>query len=277
MKTVFFGSSRFILPVITTLNEEFELSLVVTTDCLPTDSVPAYCTFAKIPYISVNKFDKPAIDTIKEIGAEVGVLGYFGVLLPKEVLNLFPKGIINIHPSLLPKYRGSTPVQTAIINSDSTSGVTIIKLDEELDHGPILLQKDEPILPTDTAESLYQKYNIVGAQLLPNAIRKYLKGELVTKEQDHSKATYTNQLKRQDGFIDLQNPPSPEIVDRMIRAYYPWPGTWTKLKVKSSKFKVLKLLPNKMVQLEGKGPVDLETFYRGYPEARSTIEKLFEA
>ena len=139
LKIIFFGASKFVIPLIEMLNKNFDLALVVTTERNPLDAVPNFCQKNNISYISVKTISE-ALDRIKKENAQLGVLAYFGLLLPKELLNIFPKGILNIHPSLLPKYRGATPVQTAILNGDLGTGVTIIKLDEELDHGPILAQ-----------------------------------------------------------------------------------------------------------------------------------------
>src|SRR5260370_6194347 len=118
------------------LHTNFELALVVTTETDLTDTVPTYCQQNNIPYLSIKKLDSSVQERIKKESAPVAVLGYFGILLPQEALKIFQKGILNIHPSLLPKYRGTTPVQSAILNGDSETGVTIIKLDSQMDHGP---------------------------------------------------------------------------------------------------------------------------------------------
>jgi methionyl-tRNA formyltransferase len=189
-------------------------------------------------------------------------------------LNIFPKGIINIHPSLLPKYRGPTPVQTAILNGDNTTGLTIIKLDEQVDHGPILAQRKEPILENDTAESLYERLFKLSASSIVSTIELYLKGKIELRKQNHAKATFTKRLSREDGHIDLQNPPAKEIFDRMIRAYDPWPGVWTKWKMENGKWKIVKFLPEKKIQVEGKKLMSYKDFVNGYPEAKDLIKKL---
>src|SRR3989344_6174110 len=154
-KIIFFGSSKFVIPIIKVLKQNFDITIVVTTECELTDTVPFYCKKQGIPFLSVQQFNNETIQQLKEQKAPVAALAYFGLILPGNILNIFPKGIFNIHPSLLPKYRGPTPVQTAILNDDIETGVTIIKLDKEVDHGPILNQVTEPILPDDTAETLY--------------------------------------------------------------------------------------------------------------------------
>lgn len=206
--------------------------------------------------------------------ADLGVVAAYGRILTKNELKTPKYGCINVHPSLLPKYRGPTPVQTAILNGDKETGVTIIKLDEEVDHGPILAQVKEPVFSTDTSESLYKRLFEKGAQLLPAVLKKYRNGRLMPKEQNHPKATYTKPLTRADGYIDISDTISPERLERMIRAYHPWPGVYTKLKMKNEKLKNIKFLPEQKIQVEGKKPMSYKDFLNGYPEAREIIEKL---
>src|SRR3989344_935465 len=134
---IFFGSSSHVIPIIETLNKNFDLKLVVTTenplqgDALQNYPVAKYCVENKIPYLSVSNLSNPSlISHLSSLNSAVGVLADFGLFIPKEILNAFPKGIINIHPSLLPRYRGPTPVQTAILNGEKITGVSIMKLDD---------------------------------------------------------------------------------------------------------------------------------------------------
>lgn len=276
LKTVFFGSSKFVIPIIETLKDNFKLSLVITTERELNSPIVSYCKMHKLHYYIVLEYRKQKNEIIKIIQstkATLGVLASFGAIIPNEVLNLFPHGIINIHPSLLPKYRGPTPVQTAILNGDKTTGVTIIKLDEQVDHGPILAQKKELIEKNDTAESLYERLFKLSASSIVDTIELYLKGKIKLIKQNHDKATFTKKLSRVDGHINLQNPPSPKILDRMVRAYYPWPSTWTELRIKNHELRI-KFLPEKKIQVEGKKPMSYKDFINGYPEARGLIEKL---
>jgi len=241
--------------------------------------------------IKISKIISPnmmlRIITAKEKKPEVGILASFGAIVPKEILN-FPKhGILNIHPSLLPKYRGPSPAQTAILNGKKQTGVTIIRMDEQIDHGPIVAQIIEEILPTDTSESLYFRLFSAGAEVLKTILPAYLGGRIRLREQTHSQATYTKKLTREDGFIPPEKikmateGTNANLVDRQIRAYYPWPGTWTNLKLKtenskpsSKRLKILKAhlegkkLVLDQVQLEGKKPVSFGQFCEGYPEAK---------
>jgi len=285
MNIVFFGSSKYILPILEVLRKNFALSLVLTTenpnltlqgDALQNYPVVKYCIENKIPYRSVtNLSDQNLKSLIINLKSPVAVLADFGLIIPKEILNVFPKGIINIHPSLLPKYRGPTPVQTAILTGDKITGVTIIKLDDKIDHGPLLRQEKEKILDTDTADILYKRLFEKGANLLPKILTEYLNGSLKLQTQNHKEATFTKALTRQDGFIDLSKLKI-ENLKLKISAYYPWPGVWTKWKMKNGKWKILKFLPNNKLQVEGKKPVSYKDFLNGYPQLKQQLRKLLE-
>jgi len=265
MKIVFFGASKYVIPLIEMLNSNFDLVLVVTTELNPNDTIPSFCKKNNIPCLSVKTI-ADSLEEIKAKNAELGVLAYFGLLLPKELLNTFPKGILNIHPSILPKYRGATPVQTAILNGDSETGVTIIKLDEELDHGPILAQEKEKVLSNDTTATLHDKLFTKGTDMLKKLIPEHIEGKIKLQDQKHDEASFTERdLTRQHGYFDINNPPSKEKLDRMIRAYYPWPGVWSKMQI-GDKEKIVKFLPENKLQVEGKKPVSLKDFLNGYPD-----------
>jgi len=231
MKTIFFGGSKYVIPILDVLKNNFELSLVVTSDKMSNDSVPAFCIKNNVEWISPTKIDHNLIEKIKNVNAEFAALADFGLIIPQEFLNIFPKGILNIHPSLLPKYRGPTPVQTAILNGDKITGVSLIKLDNQIDHGPIVSQKEELIRESDTSESLYLKLFKTGAELLEKDARKYLENEIKTTPQDDHRATFSEILTRDKGEIRFDNPPPPELLKRMVRAYYPWPGAWGELMI----------------------------------------------
>lgn len=274
--TIFFGAASFVLPVIEFLQETYDLKLVVTTEKKNTDAVPTYCKQHSIPYIVVNtKQDLLAIsEKLQSIQASFAVLANFGVIIQQTTIAIFPKGIVNIHPSLLPLYRGTTPAQTALILGAAITGVSIMLLDEKWDQGPILGQEKEVILANDTALTLYNRLFAKGSAVLEAVLPAYLSGELQPIEQDHTKATYTKMLTRGSGYIDSNKETSPVLFDRTIRAYYPWPGVWTKWQMKNGKEKIVKFLPNKIIQVEGKKSMSYKDFMNGYPEGRKFLEKL---
>lgn len=276
-KIIFFGSDQYSLLVLNQLvsDERFKLKAVVThtSPCL----VETYAKILfEVKFTTAKKFDKKFLDRTKKLKPDVGVLASFGKILPKEILEIPKHGILNIHPSLLPKYRGPSPVQTAILNGDQETGVTIIKMDEKVDHGPILSQFKEEIRPDDTAESLYERLFTAGAKVLTTILPSYLEGKIELRKQDDSQATFTQKLSRDNGKIDWKK--SDAFNERFIRAMFPWPGSWTEVQLKKEK-KRLKILKSHLetdkvvldkVQLEGKKTVTWKQFQEGYPEAKIT-------
>jgi methionyl-tRNA formyltransferase len=150
LKIVFLGADKFVLPILQKLQHHYDIPLVLTTEHYETDPVSSYCKTQNIPYLAVQQFNNETIEQLSNTHTDVAVLAYFGMILPQSVLNIFPKGIINVHPSLLPKFRGPTPVQSAMMAGEQKTGVSIIRLDNDVDHGPLLAQESEPILETDT-------------------------------------------------------------------------------------------------------------------------------
>ncbi len=274
-KIIFFGSGPYVVQVIKVLDKKFGLALVVTTEKNPGDAIPKFCIANNIEYIYTDSLSEPAfMDKLKAIGAKLAVLASLRLFIPDEILNSFELGIINIHPSLLPKYRGPTPVQTALLNGDTSTGVSIIKLDSEIDHGPILARVEERIEQNDTADSLYTRLFKIGGELLLDVLPKYISGDLKPTDQDHSKATYTERdLSRESGLIYISKPPSPTHLPRMIKAYYPWPGVWFKEEL-NGKEKVIKLLPENHIQVEGKNIMTYKDFANGYAEGHQILQKL---
>ena len=280
-KIVFFGSSNYVIPVIEIIKKNFDFSLVITTEQNPSDPIPHFCIKNKIKYISVTSLNNSIVnDQLSMVNCQLAILADFGLIIPKRVLKIFQKGIINIHPSLLPKYRGPTPVQNAILNGENMTGISIIKLEDKVDHGPILAQKEEKILEDDTADTLYARLFEIGADLIYQNIKHYIKGYLKPRQQIHSKATFTKLLQKNDGLINLDNPPSPIKIARMIRAYHPWPGVWTKLQIVAGSTrgvdvqKIIKFLPEQKIQVEGKNPVSYKDFTNGYSKGKDILEKL---
>ena len=206
------------------------------------------------------------MEKLKNLKADLFVVAAFGKIIPRSIIESPKYKTLNIHPSLLPKYRGTAPIQNAILNGDRISGITIMQIDEKMDHGPILVQEEFELSDKDTTEILYNKMFQKGAEMLVRAIPEYLQNNLKPQPQDHSKATYTKMLKKEDGYFDINNPPSTQTLNRMIRAFYPWPTAWTKWQSK-----IVKFLPNKAIQVEGKKPVYVKEFLNGYPNFPKNI------
>lgn len=277
MKVVFFGSSRYVVPVLDMLYTFHNLPLVVTTEQGSLDPIPFYCKAKKIDCIRIIKSANLISSyQIESSGARLGVVADFGLIIPPQVIKFFEFGIINIHPSILPKYRGASPVQSAILNGDRKTGVTIIQLDKHMDHGPILTLQEDEIAPNDTSKSLYERLFKIGALLLQETIQKLETQRATPQEQDHKNATFTKRLTKEDGFSDFKTIASKEFFDRLIRAYYPWPGVWTRLRLNNdTPAKVIKFLPGKKIQVEGGREMFYKDFINGYPNAdRNLIEFL---
>lgn len=270
-RIIFFGSGEYTIPVIEVL-QEFDLRLVVTTE---TDGpFIKYVKKNNIPYLSTHLKSKKDIEKIKKEKPTVGILASYGAILPKSVLDLFPEGILNIHPSLLPKYKGPSPIQATILAGDDVTGTTIIKLDEEVDHGPVIMQDKVNLIGDETTFTLKRALFTIGSYMIGSLIERLEKGEkLELKEQDHSKEIFTEKFEKKDGEISLSTPPDSKKLDRMTRAFYPWPTVFFKAKI-NGKEKLIKLLPDNKIQVEGKRVMGYKDFANGYPEGKEILEKL---
>lgn len=241
------------------------------------------------------KDKKELTDILKELKPDIGVLFAYGMIVPNEALEIPRKGIINIHPSLLPKYRGPSPIQNAILNGDDKTGVSIIKLGSEVDAGDVLKVKELDVEDQDTAETLSMKLSDLASQMIVKTIDGYLENKLKLMPQESSKATFTKMIRKEDGKIDWSKPALK--IEREMRAYYPWPGSFTswegkKLKIlECSLAEDLDLKPGsvaieedrvfvqtgngalevKTVQLEGKKPTSSKEFLNGYSRIDGSV------
>ncbi len=285
MKVVFFGTPHFVIPVIEALRRHHSIVGVVTAPdsvtgrkrILTPSPVKQYCinTLTHVPVFTPKQFSNGTIKQLNNLAPDLFVVAAYGHLVPENVLNLSKYGALNIHPSLLPKYRGPSPIQAAILNGDMVSGITIIQMDERLDHGPILAQKEMRILDADTFESLHVKMFEEAADMLPSVIENYLNRKLKPQPQDDTQATYCQHITKQDGYFDIDNPPPSEKLHRMIRAYYPWPTAWSKLQIANGIWRIVKFLPEKKVQLEGGRPMSIKELLNGHPELKEKLKPLF--
>jgi len=166
------------------------------------------------------------IEKLNKLKPDLAVIAAYGKILPKEILEIPRYGFINVHPSLLPKYRGASPIQCAILNGDKETGVTIMKIDEKMDHGPILaISKLQITNSKITYPELSKELAGLGAELMVKIIPDYISEKIKPVKQNHLKATYTKIIKKEDGKIDWSK--SAESIERMTRGYYPWPSAWT--------------------------------------------------
>ena len=169
--------------------------------------------------------DADAREHIASLQPDIIVVVAYGLFLPAKTLAVPPLGALNIHPSLLPKHRGPSPVASAILQGDGTTGVTLMQLDEGMDSGPIIAQRETPIGADETAETLTSRLFEMGARLLVDTLPQWRTGEIAAAPQVEADATITSLLSRQDGAIDWGQPAIQ--IARQVRAYYPWPGSFT--------------------------------------------------
>lgn len=280
MKIVFFGTPDYVVPIAEALYKKFHTPQEKGVIAVVTQPPKPVGRDQKLEYSAIDKWaHSRGIDIVFDYEdipeADLGVVAAYGRIIPKEVIEFFPKGILNIHPSLLPKYRGASPIQNAIANGDILTGVTIIKMDEKMDHGPIVSSFKEEILPDDTNETLRKRLFDRSATFLIELIPNYLNGKIKLKAQNHEEATFTKLVKKEDGFIEKPFE-DPTKTNNLFRAYHPWPGIWTFVDIngEQKRLKILKLhlddskLVLDKVQLEGKNAVSFEEFKRGYPKAQ---------
>ncbi|OGN07430.1 MAG: methionyl-tRNA formyltransferase [Candidatus Yanofskybacteria bacterium RIFCSPHIGHO2_02_FULL_38_22b] len=236
MKIVFFGTPDFAIPALKSLiNFDYHIEAVVTQPEKPVGRakviLPSPVKKVALEYdIKVFephslKKDEEFFKQFKHLNSDICLIAAYGKIIPSQYIELPKYGFINIHPSLLPKYRGPSPIQTAILNGDTKTGVTIMKIDEEVDHGSILSSKSYYLPPNTYYSQAEQELARLGAELLIETIPKYLNEEIKPREQDHSQATFTKIITREDGKIDWNK--SAEEIYNQIRALNPEPGTWT--------------------------------------------------
>jgi len=310
MKIVFFGTPEYCLPVLNKVQKRFKVKLhdmpivaVVTQNPKPVgrkefitySAVDTWAYKRKIPvFYSVEDFLKQKID------ADLGIVVAYGEILSKEIISYFPLGILNIHPSLLPKYRGASPLQAVIASGDLISGATIMKIDEKMDHGAIVTQFKEEIKSDDNSKILGERIFEKAAEVLVDLLPAYIRGKITLKKQNHEDSTYTTLLKKENGYIpgkylsaviegktlkekwnidfmkDFSLDVNPKNIERFIRAISPWPGAWTFVFTdsKNKEQKRLKIIDAKLnentlelksVKLEGKLEVSWKEFKKGYP------------
>ena len=243
MKLIFMGTPDFCLPILDALKEAgHEIGLVVTMPDAPVGrkqvlSAPPVKKWAidkGIPVFQpVRIRDEEAVYRLMSCEADIFVVAAYGQILPKAVLELPRFGCVNIHASLLPKYRGAAPIQWAILNGDEKTGITIMQMGEGLDDGDILLQREMAIAPEDTGGSLFDKLAVLGGQSIVEALEKLEAGEIVAVPQDEAKATKVGKIKKELGKLSFEK--SAVELERLVRGLAPWPGTYCQFRGKPLK------------------------------------------
>ena len=232
---VFFGTEEFSsVSLRALLDAGFEIAVVVTkpdsakgrSKELTPSPVKVIAQNANIPVLQPEKAIE-ITDNLKKLQSPIGILVSYGNLIPDAMLDLFTPGIINIHPSLLPSYRGPSPIESAVLNGDSKTGVSIMKLTKEMDAGPVYSQIEIPLSNTEYADTLYRTLAQKGAEQLVTVLPSILDGSLQPSSQNEDNASYCQLIEKADGNIDWNDTASK--IDREIRAYSAWPKSRTKL------------------------------------------------
>ena len=231
---VFMGTADFAVPSLKALaqSELFNVLAVVTQP----DRLAGRKKILTPPPIKsaalelgLNVLQPEKVSEIKsdltDFKAVVFVVVAYGQILPQEILDIPEKGVINVHGSLLPKYRGASPIQEALLSREKETGVTIMMMDENMDHGDILKTDTIEISKDDTSETLSNKLSVLGANVLIDTLPKLVSGEIIPQVQDHEQATYTKKITKESGKIDWSK--SAGEIEAMIRAYTPWPHAYT--------------------------------------------------
>lgn len=235
-RTVFFGTPDFAVPIAKATAEVSDLVAVVTQPDRPKGrgrelAPPPVKVWAQAQGIPVHQPQKLRDGALAEILAayepEVAIVAAYGRILPKDLLELPRRGCLNVHASILPKYRGAAPIQWAIANGETETGVTLMQMDEGLDTGDILAVETIPIGPEDTGGSLHDKLAELGAELVRKHLPPFFEGKLTPEKQDDSRATLAPILKKEDGRLDFRMPAT--RLDHRIRGFSPWPGAFTHL------------------------------------------------
>ncbi|MGB9608735.1 MAG: methionyl-tRNA formyltransferase, partial [bacterium] len=253
MRIVFWGTPHWALYPLEALKEREEIVGVVCQPDKPAGrglsiQAPPTKQFAlshSIPVLQPDNLRDPSfVEKLKELSPEMCVIAGYGKYIPPEILSIPPYGFINLHPSLLPRWRGADPVRWTILEGDDRTGITIHYASERMDAGDIILQKEVPIFPDDTYGSLCERLFKEGAVLLLSAISLIKEGKAPRIPQNEDKATYAPPLKKEDFRIDWGN--SAERIERLIRAGNPSPGAFTFFKGK-----MLKIWEGKAIEEEG--------------------------
>lgn len=235
MKIVFMGTPEFAVPSLNALlSSKKDVAAVVTQPDKPSGRgkkltpppVKVQALKAGLTVLQPERIkDEAFVNALREINPDVIVVAAYGRILPKDIIQLPRYGCINVHASLLPRYRGAAPINWAIINGEKETGITIMQMDEGLDTGGILLQKGIEITKEDTAGTLTEKLSGLGAGLLIEGLNAIEKGEIKAIPQDNSKASYAPMLKKEDGQIDWTK--GAEDIYNMVHGMDPWPGAFT--------------------------------------------------
>ena len=274
----FFGTSEFSVKILEKLIENgYVPSLIITAPDKPQGrkmimTPPPVKVFAQTHNLKIDQPErlavKPPSGCLTAKPFDLFIVASYGKIIPKSILDIPKFGALNVHPSLLPKFRGPSPIQSFILSGEKKTGVTIMLMDEQVDHGPILA-KQELEFSKINAKELEEKLAELGGQMLVDTIPKWINGEIKAEKQDHSQATFTKKINKEEGFVDLEKD-NPELIYKKFIAFQPWPGIYyfaqknnqkTRVIITDMEFKNGRLLIKK-VKPEGKNEMDYGKFIK---------------
>jgi methionyl-tRNA formyltransferase len=271
----FFGTPEYSVYTLEALfNRGYIPSLIITAPDRPVGRhftltpprVKVWADSHSIPTIQPVKINEEIIKEIQSYNTDYFVVSAYGKILPKALLGIPEHGTLNVHPSLLPLYRGPAPEKDPVLAGDKETGVSIILLDEMVDHGPILIQEKIPLTETETTPELAEKLFTRGGEILADIIPQWIAKEIIPKEQDHAKATFTKKIKKEDGLLHLNGSAIQNY--NKYRAFYAWPGTYffvnkngkeTRVKIKKARYENNSFIIERVVP-EGKKEIDYSIF-----------------
>jgi len=238
LKTIFFGTPQFAVPALEALvhDRRFEVVGVVTQPDKPVgrkqvmipSPVKIFAEANGLKVLQPSKLKEVLIqDEILALKPELAVVVAYGKIIPSSLLQAVPRGFVNLHPSLLPKHRGAAPITAAILDGDKETGVCLMLLDEQLDHGPIIACRRVKIDTSETSESLRAKLTPLSADMIAHELLDWLDGKIMPVEQDHGQATFCKPIESEDARIDWSKPAAE--IDRFIRAMHGVTPAWTTL------------------------------------------------
>jgi methionyl-tRNA formyltransferase len=234
MRIVFFGSPEFAVPTLRAVAAQHDVVLVISQPDRPAGrgravTAPAVKQVALelgLPTLQPTKLRDPDLARqLSDLSADAFVVVAYGRILPPALLDVPRLGPYNVHASLLPRYRGAAPIQWAVINGETQSGISIMRMEEGLDTGPVLVQESLPISDEDTAGTLAARLAVLGAQLMVATLPRIAAGEIAPQAQDHAQATLAPMLEKEHGLLDFQRPA--RLVSAQARGVDPWPGATT--------------------------------------------------
>jgi len=306
-RIAFFGTPEIAVLTLQSLGENNLTPILVVTKpdahvgrkkILTQSPIKKYALQKNIPVLEPLKLDTSFIDYLRECSLDAIIVFAYGKIFPLELLELPHRGCLNIHASLLPLYRGASPIQNALLNGEIETGVTLMRMEKGLDTGDIIAQKKLPIDPHDTAQTLSQKLSLLAPQVLLSPLPQWLEGSLTSIPQDDAQATHCSTLRKEDGHVDWSL--SCQKVYNTYRAFTPWPGIfsfWSPSPEKKIRIKWISVKPSELshmnqpngtvifdsskkllgivcgdkkvliidtVQIEGKPPIETPSFLNGY-------------